>query len=339
MKVPEPRKLPSGNYNIRMRLQGESISITRRTAKECKREAELIKAEFRAEKRNASTAGAMTLSQAIEQYCENKKALSPATVRGYYAIKNNRFKSVMDHPIKSISNWQKLINDEAREVSPKTVANAWGLIRSVLEYYEVKVPNIMLPTVIENDMPWLEPEDLKKFVAAVAGHKYEIEMLLAIHSLRRSEIIALEWKNVDLKNGIIYVEGAAVYDKDYKLVYKKENKTRKSRRPVVIMIPSLIRAMEAVEDKTGRVARCYPDTIYRNINRICKEIGLERVGCHGLRRSFASLAYELGWSERHTQETGGWSNAQTMHKFYIKLSQRQKNEDTEKMAAFFSEEK
>lgn len=48
MKVPEPKKLPSGNYFIQLRLNGVSVPVTRPTAKECKREAELIKSEHRA---------------------------------------------------------------------------------------------------------------------------------------------------------------------------------------------------------------------------------------------------------------------------------------------------
>ena len=51
MKVPEPRKLSSGNYFIQLRLNGQSIPITAETATECKNIAELTKAEYRAGKK------------------------------------------------------------------------------------------------------------------------------------------------------------------------------------------------------------------------------------------------------------------------------------------------
>lgn len=336
MKVPEPKKLPSGNYFIRLRLNGVSVPITKPTYKECKREAELIKAEHRAEKRVVASSGSLTLEKAIEKYCADKEnTLSPATVKGYYCIKKNRFKSVMQMPLKDIKNWQSVVNDELREKSPKTVANAWFLVATILRYNNLPVPEISLARVVENDLPWLEPDDIKKFVAAVKGHKYEIGMLLALHSMRRSEIVALDWSNVDLQNELVYVRGAMVYDKNGKLVEKKQNKSDKSRRVVHIMIPQLIDALKAVPDKTGKVVQCAPNTIYRNINSVCESIGLEKVGVHGLRRSFASLAYSLKWSTKHTQETGGWKNESTMQKFYIKLASKDKNEDIDNMTKFF----
>lgn len=338
MKIPEPRKLPSGSYNIQMRLNGVSVSVTRPTAKECKREAELIKAEHRAEKRVVTASGNLTLEKAIEKYCSDKEnSLSPETVKGYYCIKKNRFKSVMQTPIKDINNWQAVINDELRTKSPKTVANAWFLVATILRYNNMSVPKVSLAKVVENDLPWLEPDDIKKFVAAVKGHKYEIGMLLALHSLRRSEVIALDWSNVDLQNDLVYVHGAMVYNKDGKLVEKKQNKSDKSRRVVHLMIPQLVDALKAVPDKTGKVVQCAPNTLYRNINAVCESIGLEKVGVHGLRRSFASLAYSLKWSTKHTQETGGWKNESTMQKFYIKLAAKDKNEDVANMEKFFSD--
>jgi len=63
------------------------------------------------------------------------------------------------------------------------------------------------------------------------------------------------------------------------------------------MIPELLAALEAVEDKSGPVVRCNPNTIYHQINRVCARNGLPRVGTHGLRHSFASLGYHLGVPE------------------------------------------
>ena len=51
MKLPEPRRLASGNYFIQLRLGGESISITESSRAACIREARAIKAEYLAGKR------------------------------------------------------------------------------------------------------------------------------------------------------------------------------------------------------------------------------------------------------------------------------------------------
>lgn len=336
MKVPEPKKMPSGNWFIQLRLDGVSVPVTRATAKECKRAAELIKAEHRSKKRTVKKGDASTLREAIQAYLDvQEDPLSESTIKGYYTIMNNRFKGVIDKPINQVKDWQAVVNNEMRDYAPKTVHNSWGLLTAVFHYMKIPVPEVTLPQVIENDLPWIDPDDLFKFLDAARGDKYEIGMLLALHSLRRSEIAAITWDKIDLKNELIHVHGAAVYDRHHNLVDKKANKTEKSRRTIQIMIPRLVELLEAVEDKTGKVVPCAPNTLYRHINAVCERCGLEGVGCHGLRRSFASLAYDLDWTTKHIQQVGGWANTQVLDKLYIKLAQRRKNQDTMRMTDFF----
>lgn len=46
MKVPEPRKLPSGSWFIHLRLGGESIPVTSTSKQTCIKEAQAIKFEL-----------------------------------------------------------------------------------------------------------------------------------------------------------------------------------------------------------------------------------------------------------------------------------------------------
>ena len=80
------------------------------------------------------------------------------------------------------------------------------------------------------------------------------------------------------------------------------------------------------------------NTLYVQINRVCGAAGLPRVGVHGLRRSFASLAYHLRWSELETMRVGGWSDFNTMRKIYTKLAERDKSAAAQKMEQFYSAE-
>ncbi|MGE4276838.1 MAG: site-specific integrase, partial [Lawsonibacter sp.] len=138
--------------------------------------------------------------------------------------------------------------------------------------------------------------------------------------LRRSEILALSWENVDLKKRRIFVKGAAVPDENNKLVQKRENKNRSSTRYVPIMMDELYDVLEAVNPKAGLLVKYHPNLIRERINRICKRNGLPEVGVHGLRHSFASLAYHLGVPEKITMEIGGWSDNQTMRKIYTHVA-------------------
>jgi len=321
MKIPAPRKLPSGNWFIQLRLGGESIPITETTDKKCLATARLIKSEYLAGRRVKQTD--ITLKQAIDKYIESRSnTLSPSTLRGYYAIRNLRFKDVMEIPLDKINDWQSICNSEASKCSPKSLKNAWFFVASVLRYSDIHVPRIILPPVVKKERPYLEPEQIPLFIEAIKGTPCEIPALLALHSLRSSEICALTWNNIDLKNMRILVSGAAVYGENHKLILKDSNKNYSSQRYIPIMIDNLREALENNENKNGLVIKDTPKMIYEHINKVCAENGFPKVGIHGLRHSFASLAYHLGVPEKIAMQIGGWKDHETMRKIYIHLSQK-----------------
>ena len=109
MKVPNPRKLKSGTWFIQLRLGGESIPVSAKTKKDCIAQAQFIKAEYKAGKRERKkkepeVKKSLTLSEAIDAYIEKRDAvLSPATIRGYRNIQRSRFKSTMGRKLEDIS--------------------------------------------------------------------------------------------------------------------------------------------------------------------------------------------------------------------------------------------
>ena len=338
MKIPKPIKLPSGNYFIRMRLNGVSVPVTASTVKECKRAAELIKAEHRAGKRAVeASAGDLTLKAAIEAYIAKFEAvLSPSTIRGYDQIKKHRFAAYMDKPVRKID-YQAMINDELKIVGEKTVKNAWGLVHASLRLANVPVRDIKLPQVPVKEAPFLQPDEVMPFCEEIKGDIAEIAILLELQGLRRSEVKGLDWSNVDLKRKLIQIHGARVQNKDGEFVRKDTNKNKTSARPVPIMIPQLEAALRAVPEKTGPVVTVAENTMLRHAKEACKRAGVTVVGNHGLRHSFASLGYHLGLTERQLMDLGGWADYQTMHKVYIRLAQMDKAAAGSAISAFFSE--
>lgn len=342
MKVPNPRRLKSGTYFIQLRLNGESIPVSAPTKKECIDQARLIKAEYKAGVRAAKKEPqkSPTLKEAIDNYIEKRDGiLSPSTICGYRVIQRCRLKSVMGKPISNVSDgeWAKALNEEAKAFSAKTVKNTWGLIRAVLkEETRTEPPKVKMPQVVPFDKMFLDPSQIPVFVQAVKGSKAEIPALLALSSLRKSEILALKWENVDLERRMIKVRGSAVMDENSRLVQKKENKNGTSSRNIPIMIDELYEALSAVTEKSGLVVTCHPNTIYRQVNQICEKNGLPKIGVHGLRHSFASLAYHLGVPERITMEIGGWADNQTMHKIYIHIARQDVSKYADKFKDYFS---
>ena len=217
------------------------------------------------------------------------------------------------------------INNECRNYSAKTVVNRWRFIAQVLEWATDQRFEPSLPQVVVEPSEFLDQDELNTFLEAIKGTKVEITALLAISSLRRSEMAALDWDkgDIDLKNRWIHVRGAVVPDKDHKMVAKKTNKNSTSRRDVP-MIDPLYEALSAVENKTGRVVPEHPATMLSRINRACRDAGVPEVGCHGLRHSFASLCHILHVPAAVAMEIGGWADRATMDRIYTHVSKRTK---------------
>lgn len=336
MMVPEPKKLPSGNYNIRLRLGGEGISITRSTPTACIKEAQLVKAEYLAGKRIAVNreAAETTLRQVQEAYIKaNRAALSPSTVKGYEQQAKWRWSGYQDRELRHI-NWQAMINDELEIVSPKTVKNSWGLVTASLRHAGYPVPTVKLAACPVNEVDFLQPDEIPAFLDEVRGRRYEIAALLLLHGLRVSEVRGLTWGNVDTKRGIIHVRGAVVEGPDG-FVVKRTNKNRSSSRDLPIMIPRLTELLQQGGPAGDRIVPLCSSVILRDIKRASAHAIGREITSHGLRHSWCSLMYDLGIPDRQVMQWGGWCDFQTMHRIYIRLAASSESRARQTVTAFF----
>lgn len=261
------------------------------------------------------------LREIVRAYIDkNDGVLSPATIRGYEIIIRNRFPAYIGKSFGSID-CQQMINTEAKTCAPKTVKNAWALITAALNDAKIPVPDVNLPAVPDSDEDFLDYEQILRFLDAIRDDPAECAALLMLHSLRTSEALKLD-AGTDVQPGPdglqLLIHGAVVPDKNNKWVEKATNKNRTSRREIPIMIPRL----EEILPKEGKAITIHPSTVRTRIEKACKRAGLPVCSPHDLRRSFASLAFHLGWSERLIQEVGGWNNAETVHRIYIKLAKK-----------------
>ena len=332
MNIPKATQLPSGAWRVQMQIKGERISLTAESE-----EAAIAKA---AEIRAGKDTGPLcrdSLRYCLNAYIRKRKdILSPATLAAYESYRTNHFLDYMDRKISQVD-WQDAINREkALGTSPKMLKNAWMLCSAAMAEKGFR-PKVKLPRIPKTGMKWLTPEQIPKFLDAVRDQPCELAALLGLHSLRRSEMFGLTWEeSVDLEMDFLYIRGVRIMAQGGKVVSRAENKTVDSMRDVPIMIPRLRELLEAVEDKTGYVLKEHISTPLDQINALCRKNGLPEVGVHGLRRSFASLGYHLKMSEEEIMSIGGWRDFQTVHKFYIYLSDLDRKKAINKMKVFYS---
>ena len=334
IRVPEPKKTPSGKWRIQLRAEGESV--TEDTPALAVAKARAIRAGFIEQKKK--TGAKLSLGDAIDKYIdETDNLFSPATRRGYSIIRRNRFQSYMDVDIKTFTDWQAMVNDEKKLCSTKTLHNAWGLVGAVLRANNITPPKVKMSQVTVPDQPWLTYEQIPLFCKAIYGEPCELGALLALSSLRRSELCAVTPDHVAVDGSSVLVSGAIVPDEEHKFVHKEENKTKQSRRTVPVFIPRLKELLLQI-DRTSDdfIVQWNPDALTYRVNVLCERAGLPKVGLHGLRRSFASLGHHLGLSEQEVMAIGGWEDYQTVHKHYLKLSAKDHLRGQKKMERYYT---
>lgn len=336
IKIPEP-EFRSGKWRIYLRREG--VSITETTPELCKTKARAVRAEFLTIEKPEKTEDKpiVTIDKLIDDYISsNESLLSPATIRSYKSYKKHHFQSLMALDANSDINYQKHIDAEYKaDNSAKTVINAWRLITAALTAANIEIPNaknLHMPKRVKHEKQFLDYEQIETFLKAIKGESCELVALLALHSLRLSEILALTKDKIDLKKNIIHVRGAVVLGENG-LQEKQQNKTAASTRDVPIMIPRLADLLK--QCPAGRIVPENRKRPYDEINKICSAAGLPEVGVHGLRHSFASLAYHLGWSEKTTMKIGGWSNNSTVNEIYTHLADQDINDDVQAMKNFY----
>ena len=326
IKVPEPRQLKSGAWNIELRKEGESV--TEATPEACLARARAIRAGFL---KSEKALPKQSLDSFLRSYIDSVSTiLSPSTIRGYEGIYKHHFKDFMDEDLRAID-WQDLVSKEAESSSAKTVRNSWGLITAAHDAAGLPAPKVKLPRVIRKERDFFDYGQILTFLDAVKGKSCELMSLLALHSLRASEILALQQNS--LAGDTIRIRGAMVRDKNNKYVFKEENKTDSSRRDVPVMIPRLTEIWPG-EDEPLELMNV--SAFNRALKKVCESAGLPVLTIHELRHSFASLAWHLKWDAMTTCAVGGWSDLSTVQNIYTHLAEQDKNDNIERMKAFYN---
>lgn len=333
--VPKPTQLPSGNWRIQLRKEG--ISVVKATPEKCIAEAMLMRRlwlEAETEGRHEPPPKILTLGEVVDNYISSKsKTLSASTISSYQSKRDFSFKNHWEDDANNL-NTQDIINDEVTAgYSAKTIYNAWGLCSSALKYAGISFTPPTLPKIVRAEHTWLDYNQIQVFLKAIHGQHCELGALLALHSLRRSEIFGLRVKDYDRKKQIIHIRGAMLSTIQSGWVRTELNKNDTSRRDVPIIISRLAELLKRVDEEDEYIIGTRQKNLYREINAICRDAGLPEPGLHGLRHSFASLAYHLGWKKLSTQQIGGWKNSKVLDQIYTHNADLES--DLENMREYF----
>lgn len=306
MKIPEPQKLASGSWRVRVLVDGRRISITKPTKKACLAEAAALKTGIKKARRAPEN---ITLEQAYKEHIENNEDIwSPSTVAGYNRLKKNTFQDLMAYQLKNITPEmiQKEINKMQRQKkSPKYISNAVGFLKSILKIYApgIDLSDLATPQKRKPDLRMLDDNEIKSVLQAAQGTEMELPILLAIWlGMRLSEIRGLKRK--DIHKGQIHICRAVVDDKNRKPV-EKGTKTYCGDR--WIALPDYVNDLIPDGDKDEYIIKLSGQAIYKRFSRLLEKAGVEHCRFHDLRRANAAAMIRLGVDSKYAQQRNGWS--------------------------------
>lgn len=212
---------------------------------------------------------------------------------------------------------------------PSTIRNAVMplrvIFRRAVEDSDVAInpcTHLRLPTVRGRRDRIASPQEAERLLSALPERDRPIWATALYAGLRRGELMALRWADVDLANGVIRVERA--YDEKEHLEIEPKRRAGRRTVPIVGALRDILVEHKANDDRTGGLvfggdAPFEPSNVWRRAQRAWARAGLEPIGLHEARHTFASVLIAAGVNAKAITTYMGHASIQTTYDLYGKL--------------------
>ena len=244
-------------------------------------------------------------------------ALQPSHIQAYYArmLESGRRDGKGGLSAQTVKHHHRVLHEALKYAVKHGI-----LIRNIAEAVDPPRPD-------SKEMVTLEPENVHVFLDAAHDTPYYVPFYTALYTgLRRSELLGLRWRDVDLDLATLSVVQTLHHVPKKGYVFR-EPKTKRSRR-LVDLSPSLAlllrehRANQELEKKLlGRMLMpndlvfCYPDgtplppnSVTKGFHKLAKSLGMSGIRLHDLRHTHATIMLSQGVHPKVVSERLGHSS-------------------------------
>ena len=297
----KPRRLPSGAWNCRVMIDGQSYSFTHADKKTVVRMASDFADDYRRKIDNP------TLLERMREYvAENEERLSPSTARSYNGmirmieertprIANKRLSAITEQDVSDIVRPLRTLKTKRNYVN--FIHACTG--KSAGKLTGVSSKRVHVPTELE----------VKGMLQIFRNTEMEIPIMLAAYGgLRRGEICALRMSDID--GDFVHVSKAVVRDPSGEWV-TKDPKTASSVRSV--LLPHFV--IERIQAQ-GYITHLLPSQVSNRFWKKQRNLGIPPYCFHSLRHFHASYLHYLNIPDAYIMQRGGWSTPSVMQSIY-----------------------
>lgn len=200
---------------------------------------------------------------------------------------------------------------------------------------------VSLPRGLASSRREMPDEATVDAVRARTDAPFALFALICLYAgLRRGEVLALRWEDVDLENRLIYVSRAVEYVGNN--AHVKATKTAAGMRTVpifdqlaeVLPAPGVGLIFPGADDQTPLTKTAFR----KRWLKYCDAIGCD-VTAHQLRHGFATILYEAGVRDKDAQELLGHASISVTRDVYTHIRQRQREATIKQVNAFLNPKK